>query len=121
MSYDRDNIFAKILRGEIPCSKRYEDAYALAFDDINPARPVHVLVIPKGEFVSLDDFSATANSEQIAGFFRAVGEVARQCGVAESGYRIIANTGENGHQEVSHFHVHVVGGAPAEPMLRRAP
>ena len=119
MAYDRDNIFAKILRGEIPCSKRYEDEYALAFDDINPGRPVHVLVIPKGEFVSMDDFTATASSEQIAGFFRAVGEVARQSGVAQSGYRIIANAGEDGHQEVPHFHVHVVGGAPAGPILRR--
>ena len=119
MAYDRDNIFAKILRGEIPCGKRYEDEYALAFDDINPGRPVHVLVIPKGEFVSMDDFTASASGEQVAGFFRAVGEVARLCGVAESGYRIIANTGEDGHQEVPHFHVHVVGGAPAGPMLRR--
>ncbi|MDA0261758.1 MAG: histidine triad nucleotide-binding protein [Proteobacteria bacterium] len=119
MPYDRDNIFAKILRGEIPCAKRYEDEFALAFDDINPARPVHVLVIPKGEFVSMDDFSARASSDEIAGFFKAVGEVARQCGVAESGYRIIANTGNDGHQEVPHLHVHVVGGAPAGPMLRR--
>ena len=119
MSYDRDNIFAKILRGEIPCAKRYEDEFALAFDDISPARPIHVLVIPKGEFVSMDDFSTAASGEQIAGFFRAVGEVARQCGIAETGYRIIAKTGNDGHQEVPHFHVHVVGGASAGPMLRR--
>lgn len=119
MSYDRDNIFAKILRGEISCSKRYEDEYALAFDDVNPARPIHVLVIPKGEFVSMDDFSTTASAEQIAGFFKAVGEVARQCGVADTGYRLIANTGTDGHQEVLHFHVHVVGGASTGPMLKR--
>ena len=120
MAYDRDNVFAKILRGEIPCAKRYEDDHAVAFDDINPVRPVHVLVIPKGEFVSLDDFSSHASDAQIAGFFRAVGKVARQCGVAESGYRIIANSGSDGHQEVPHFHVHIVGGAAAGPMLRRA-
>ncbi len=119
MAYDPENIFAKILRGEIPCTKRFENDHALAFDDINPSRPVHVLVIPKGEFVSMDDFSAHASDDQIVGFFRAVGEVARQCGVAESGYRIIANAGNDGHQEVSHFHVHLVGGAPAGPMLRR--
>lgn len=120
MAYDSDNIFAKILRGEIPCDKRYEDEHVLAFDDINPGRPVHVLVIPKGEFVSMDDFTANASNEQVIGFFRAVGEVARRCGVAESGYRIIANAGNDGHQEVPHFHMHVIGGAPAGPMLRRS-
>jgi len=117
--YDPENIFAKILRGEIPCTKRYESNYAFAFDDISPARPVHVLVIPKGEYVSMDDFSTRASDKEIAGLFRAVGEVARQCGVAESGYRIIANAGQDGHQEVPHLHFHVVGGAPSGPMLKR--
>lgn len=119
MPYDPANIFAKILRGEIPCAKRYENDYALAFDDISPARPVHVLVIPKGEYVSMDDFSIQASDKEIAGLFRAVGEVARQCGVAEAGYRIIANAGQDGHQEVPHLHLHVVGGAPSGPMLKR--
>ena len=113
MAYDPENIFDPARR-----TKRFENDHALAFDDINPSRPVHVLVM-KGEFVSMDDFSAHASDDQIVGFFRAVGEVARQCGVAESGYRIIANAGNDGHQEVSHFHVHLVGGAPAGPMLRR--
>ena len=119
MPYDPENIFAKILRGEIPCARRYESDHALAFDDISPARPVHVLVIPKGEYVSMDDFSTRASDKEIAGFFRAVGEVARHCGVAESGYRIIANAGQDGHQEVPHLHFHVVGGAPSGPMLKR--
>ena len=119
MPYDPANIFAKILRGEIPCTRRYENDHALAFDDISPARPVHVLVIPKGEYVSMDDFSARASDREIAGLFRAVGEVARLCGVAESGYRIIANAGSDGHQEVPHLHLHVVGGAPSGPMLKR--
>ncbi len=119
MPYDPANIFAKILRGEIPCTRRYENDHALAFDDISPARPVHVLVIPKGEYVSMDDFSTRASDREIAGLFRAVGEVARLCGVAESGYRIIANAGSDGHQEVPHLHLHVVGGAPSGPMLKR--
>lgn len=110
MTYDRNNIFARILRGEIPCKKVYEDAYALAFHDIRPQAPVHVLVIPKGEYVSFDDFSAAAPAEEITGFVRAVGLVARQLGVAESGYRILANHGRDSHQEVPHFHIHIFGG-----------
>ncbi len=108
MAYDRENIFAKILRGEIPCDKVYEDEYALSFKDINPQAPVHVLVIPKGEFVSMADFSANATPEVITGFFRAVGEVARQLGLEEGGYRLIANTGDNAHQEVPHLHFHIL-------------
>lgn len=119
MAYDPNNIFAKILRGEIPCNKIYEDDYALAFNDINPARPVHVLVIPKGHYVSLDDFTAKGSTDELAGFLKAVGSVARQVGVAETGYRIIGNTGANGHQEVPHLHVHILGGAPTGPMVKR--
>ncbi|WP_425407069.1 histidine triad nucleotide-binding protein [Hwanghaeella sp.] len=119
MAYDDQNIFAKILRGEIPCDKVLETDHSLAFNDIAPARPVHVLVIPKGAYVSSDDFTAKASDAEIADFWRAVGEVARMKGVAGSGYRLIANAGEDGHQEVPHFHMHVLGGAPAGPMLKR--
>ena len=117
--YDRTNIFARILRGEAPCTRVYEDEYALAFDNIHPAAPIHVLVVPKGEYVSMDDFSAKAPPEAIAGFFRAVGETARRLGLAERGYRFLANTGADGHQEVPHFHVHIFGGAPLGRMLRK--
>ncbi len=109
-AYDHNNIFARILRGEIPCRKVYEDAHVLAFHDINPQAPTHVLVIPKGAYVSFDDFSATATAEEIAGFMRAVGQIARDLGVAEPGYRILANTGLNGGQEVPHFHLHLFAG-----------
>jgi histidine triad (HIT) family protein len=119
MAYDRDNIFAKILRGEIPCKRVYENEHALAFHDINPLAPVHVLVIPKGEYASMDDFTSKAPDETIAGFFRAVGEVARGLGLPESGYRFLANTGAHGHQEVPHFHVHIFGGAPLGRMLKK--
>jgi len=119
MAYDKENIFAKIIRGEIPCDKVYEDKYTLAFKDINPARPVHILVIPKGAYVSMDDFSAKASPEEQAAFIQAIGKVARDAGVSETGYRIIGNTGEEGHQEVMHLHVHVLGGAPAGPMVKR--
>ena len=119
MAYDRDNVFAKILRGEIPCRRVYEDAHALAFHDINPLAPVHVLVIPKGDYVSMDDFTKEASEDQIAGFFRAVGETARRLGLAETGYRFLANTGADGRQEVAHFHVHIFGGAPLGRMLNK--
>ena len=117
--YDDNNIFAKILRGEIPCSRVYEDDHALAFHDINPQAPTHVLVIPKGRYVSWDDFSATAPDSEIAGFIRAVGEVARAAGLVEPGYRLLANIGHNGHQEVPHLHVHIFGGQALGPMLSR--
>jgi histidine triad (HIT) family protein len=119
MAYDRSNVFARILRGELPCKRVYEDDYALAFYDINPLAPIHVLVIPKGEYVSMDDFSAAAPTEAIAGFFRAVGETARRVGVVESGYRLLANTGADANQEVAHFHVHIFGGAPLGRMLKK--
>ncbi|WP_310534214.1 histidine triad nucleotide-binding protein [Novosphingobium sp.] len=108
--YDPNNIFAKILRGEIPCKKVYEDNFALAFHDINPQAPVHLLVIPKGAYVSWDDFSEKAPAEEIAGFIRAVGQVAREAGLVDPGYRMLANVGGHGHQEVPHLHVHLFGG-----------
>jgi histidine triad (HIT) family protein len=117
MTYDRNNIFARILRGEIPCNKVYEDAHVLAFHDISPQSPTHILVIPKGEYVSFDDFSQNASPEEIAALVRAVGQVAREQGVAESGYRILANTGAAAHQEVPHFHVHLFGGRDLGGML----
>ncbi|MFM5948323.1 MAG: histidine triad nucleotide-binding protein [Novosphingobium sp.] len=117
--YDDQNIFARILRGEIPNKTVYEDEWALAFLDINPQAPVHVLVIPKGPYVSWDDFSAHAPAEEIAGFVRAVGHVAREAGLVEPGYRLLANVGGHGHQEVPHLHVHLFGGRPLGPMLTR--
>ena len=119
LPYDDQNIFAKILRGEIPNQTVYEDDWALAFHDINPQAPLHVLVIPKGAYVSWDDFSNHALAEEIAGFIRAVGHVARQAGLVEPGYRLLANIGGHGHQEVPHLHVHVFGGQPLGPMLVR--
>jgi diadenosine tetraphosphate (Ap4A) HIT family hydrolase len=115
--YDTSNIFARILRGEIPCTRIYEDDYALAFNDIHPRAPVHVLIIPKFPCVSLADFTAQASNDQVGGFFKAVGAVARQLGLEDPGYRILANTGGHGHQEVPHFHVHLFGGRPLGPML----
>ncbi|WP_294326897.1 histidine triad nucleotide-binding protein [uncultured Sphingomonas sp.] len=117
--YDADNIFARILRGEIPAKRVYEDEHALAFHDIAPQAPVHVLVIPKGAYVSWDDFSARAPDAEIAGFVRAVGHVAREHGLVEPGYRLLANIGGHGGQEVPHLHVHLFGGAPLGPMLSR--
>ncbi len=119
MAYDPGNIFARILRGEIPCKKVFENEHALAFHDINPQAPTHILVIPKGAYVSFDDFSAHAAPAEIVGFVRAVGEIARAQGVAESGYRILANHGANAHQEVPHFHVHIFGGRQLGRMLTK--
>ena len=120
-AYDDHNIFARILRGEAPCRKVYEDAWALAFHDIAPQAPVHVLVIPKGRWVSMADFSAAAGEAEIAGFWRAVGAVAKQLGLEETGYRILVNMGEHGGQEVAHLHVHLFGGRPLGRMLERQP
>lgn len=120
MAYDPENIFAKILRGEIPCDKVYEDDAALAFRDINPQAPTHVLVIPKGSYVSMDDFSDNASEAEIAGFFRAVGKIARDQGAVEAGYRFLANNGKDAHQEVSHFHVHIFAGRDLGGMIKRA-
>ena len=118
MAYDPKNIFAKILRGEIPCDKVYEDDHALAFRDINPQTPTHILIIPKGAYVSSDDFTSNASEAELAGFLRAVGYVAREAGLVESGYRILANHGVDAHQEVPHFHVHLFGGKNLGRMIK---
>jgi diadenosine tetraphosphate (Ap4A) HIT family hydrolase len=118
MAYDPENIFAKILRGEIPCDKVYEDEHALAFRDINPQTPTHILVIPKGAYVSSDDFTANASEAELAGYLRAVGHVAREAGLVEQGYRILANHGADARQEVAHFHIHLFGGQNLGRMIR---
>ena len=119
LPYDDQNIFARILRGEIPSNRVYEDEWAVAFHDIAPQTPVHILVIPRGAFVSWDDFSTHASTEEIAGFVRAVGQVARENGLVAPGYRLLANIGGNAGQEVAHLHVHLFGGEPLGPMLAR--
>lgn len=118
-AYDDGNVFARILRGELACGKVYEDEHVLAFHDINPLTPHHVLVIPKGRYVSWDDFSARGSDAEIAALVRAVGLVARQAGLVEPGYRLLANVGGHGGQEVPHLHVHIFGGRPLGPMLAR--
>ena len=115
--YDETNVFARILRGELPCRKVYEDDHALAFHDINPQAPQHMLVIPKGAYVSWDDFSARAGDAEIAGFVRAVGKVARDAGMVVQGYRLLSNVGKRSGQEVPHLHVHIFGGQPLGRML----
>jgi diadenosine tetraphosphate (Ap4A) HIT family hydrolase len=117
--YDDNNIFARLLRGEIPSKTVYEDEFALALHDINPLAPTHLLVVPKGSYVSWDDFSSNASDAEIAGFVRAVGKVARDAGLVQSGYRLLANVGLNSGQEVPHLHLHVFGGRPLGPMLAR--
>ena len=119
MGYDPNNIFARILRGEIPCNKIYEDEHVLAFRDINPLTPTHVLAIPKGAYISFDDFAADATEAELLGFFRAAGLIARQLGIAEPGYRMLANIGHDGHQEVPHFHLHLFGGRRLGAMVPR--
>ena len=119
LPYGDQNIFAKFVRGEIPNRTVYEDEWALAFHDINPQAPVHILVIPKGGYVSWDDFSAKASEAEIAGFIRAVGHVAREQGLVAPGYRLLANAGIDSHQEVPHLHVHLFGGKALGPMLMR--
>ena len=109
-NYNDQNIFAKILRGEIPCKKIYEDSYALAFYDVFPKAAAHALVIPKKPYVCFDGFIKYASDEEIAGFFKAVGKTIELLGVAEGGFRLVSNSGEHGGQEVPHFHVHVMGG-----------
>ena len=117
--YDDSNIFARILRGELPSNKVYEDDDVLAFHDINPLAPVHILVIPKGSYVSWDDFSEKASDAEIAGLTRAVGKIARDAGLVPQGYRVMANIGLRGGQEVPHLHLHIFGGQPLGPMLTR--
>ena len=116
-AYDNQNIFARILRGELPCKKVLENDHVLAFHDINPLAPVHVLVIPKGAYVSWDDFSEKASDQEMTALTRAVGEVARIVGADTQGYRVLSNVGKRGGQEVPHCHVHVFGGQPLGPML----
>lgn len=111
MVYDKNNIFSRILRGEIPCKKVYEDAHVLAFEDIQPAAPVHVLVIPKGEYCSFNDF-ALHGGKHVGEFFNSLHKVVQQLGVAESGYRLITNHGADAAQTVHHFHVHILAGRP---------
>ena len=119
MAYDQSTMFARLLRDEIPCNKVYEDEHVLAFHDISPQTPTHILVIPKREYVSLDDFSEKASSAEIAALVRALGHIAREQGVVESGYRVLANSGRAAHQEVPHFHVHLFGGRDLGGMLPR--
>lgn len=117
MAYDDTNIFARILRGEIPAKKVYEDQFALAFHDIGPKAPVHVLVIPKGKYLNIADFGANASEAEVAGFWKAVSTVTKDLEVNETGFRTIANTGLNGGQEVPHFHVHILAGKQLGPMI----
>jgi diadenosine tetraphosphate (Ap4A) HIT family hydrolase len=119
LPYDDSNVFARILRGELPCTKVYEDEFVLAFNDIAPWSPVHILVIPKGTYVSWDDFSARASEAEIAGFVRATGKIARDAGLVAEGYRALANVGRDSGQEVPHFHLHILAGKPLGPMLAR--
>ena len=121
MNYDKNNIFAKILRGEIPCKKIYEDEFVLAFYDVNPQKKIHALVIPKGEYVNLDDFSSKASEKEIVGLIKGIGIVAQKLGVSETvqggGYRSLVNVGENGGQEVPHLHFHIFGGEKIGKMV----
>ena len=121
MSYDNNNIFAKILRNEIPCEKIYEDEYVLAFYDINPQKKIHALVIPKGEYVNLDDFSSKASEKEIVGLIKGINIVAKKIGVSDEvkggGYRSLVNVGDNGGQEVPHLHFHIFGGEKVGKMV----
>ena len=118
MNYDTNNIFAKILREEIPCNKVYEDEYVLAFNDISPQAPVHVLLIPKGEYISFDDFSLRGSAGEVSGFYRAVQKVADQLDLQSNGYRIISNIGASAHQEVMHYHLHILAGCDLGRMVK---
>lgn len=120
-AYDESNIFAKILRGEIPNDTVYEDEHVLAFNDINPQAPVHILVIPKGSYAAIDDFGAHASADEIRAFYQAIAKIVADQDLGESGFRCIANTGLHGGQEVPHFHMHILGGEKLGPMLSKAP
>ena len=121
MEYNKNNIFAKILRGEIPCKKIYEDKYVLSFYDINPQKKIHALVIPKGEYINLDDFTSKASDEEILGLMKGIGTVAKKIGVSDvvkgGGYRSLVNVGDNGGQEVPHLHFHIFGGEKLGKMV----
>ena len=113
MSYDDNNIFAKILRGEIPCNKIYEDEFVLSFHDISPQKKIHALIIPKGKYVDLDDFSSNASADEMVGLLKGINIVAKKLGIsvdAGKGYRTLVNIGEHGRQEVPHLHFHLFGG-----------
>lgn len=117
MPYDDQNIFAKIIRGEIPCNKVYEDEHVLAFRDIAPQAKIHVLVIPKGAYIDLEDFSAKATADEITAFHRAIAKIVGDENLSQYGFRAIANAGEYGGQEVPHYHLHLVGGEKLGAML----
>ena len=121
MTYDKNNIFAKILRGEIPCKKIYEDQFVLAFHDANPQKKIHALIIPKGEYVNLDDFSSKASEKEIVGLIKGIGTVAKKIGVSGEvkggGYRSLVNVGGDGGQEVPHLHFHILGGEKVGKMV----
>ena len=121
MTYDKSNIFAKILRGEIPCKKIYEDEFILSFYDINPQKKIHALVIPKGEYINLDDFTAKASDKEIVSLIKGIAMVAKKVGVSDvikgGGYRSLVNVGENGGQEVAHLHFHIFGGEKVGKMV----
>ena len=119
MTYDPDNILAKILRGEIPNNTVYEDDYVLAFEDITPQAPVHCLIIPKGQYISLSDFSAKADEAEITAFHNAIAKIIEIKGLTDNGYRAICNTGNHGGQEVPHFHMHILGGEKLPPMIQK--
>jgi diadenosine tetraphosphate (Ap4A) HIT family hydrolase len=119
MSYDENNIFARILRGDIPATRIYEDDYVIAINDIAPQAPVHILVMPKGKYVSFDDFSAKASDAEIVALTRAIGKIAHDAGLDGTGYRLLLNHGPDSHQEVPHFHIHILGGKPLGPLLAR--
>ena len=117
MAYDESNIFAKILRGEMPCNLIYEDDHNIAFHDINPQAPTHVLVLPKGKYTSYTDFAENASDEEIVSFTKAVAKVAREVKIVDPGYRILSNDGPDSHQEVPHLHIHLLAGKPLGPMV----
>ena len=123
MTYNKDNIFAKILRGEIPCKKIYEDEYVLAFHDVNPQKKVHALIIPRGAYIDLDDFSSKASEKEISGLIKGISIVAKKIGVSDEvkggGYRSLVNIGENGGQEVPHLHFHILGGEKVGKMVSK--
>ena len=118
MAYDENNIFARILRGEIPCDKVFEDDHVLAFNDVNPQAPVHILVIPKGAYVSWHDFAGHASDAEITALMRAVGRIATDKGLAEAGYRTLVNNGPDANQEVPHLHIHIFAGQPLGRMIK---
>jgi diadenosine tetraphosphate (Ap4A) HIT family hydrolase len=119
MAYDESNIFARILRGEIPSTRVYEDEHVLAINDIHPQAPTHILVMPKGKYVSIDDFAEKAGDAEIAALIRAATQIARAAGVADTGYRLLFNHGPHSHQEVPHLHIHILGGRPLGPLVLR--